>query len=169
MSHRFSYKTIHEVSDDPAGDAIGKVRDAFPDVDMLWPDGTGSNQADQFFYDERTLAGGANEDIDLKALPAMPWSAPSAINMAEIRAIWIRVTDAQPDALEVKPGAANGFLGFLKDASDILVIHQGGEMRLTNPIDGLMPVGASTKVLNFLNSHGSTALNYHILVVGTSA
>lgn len=148
----------------PASEYEGGVSARF-NLDKVLQDGTAADKADRVWKDVRSLAGSANEDIDLRSVTD---AFGASISFVEIVAIIIEAASANAGNIEVKPSASNGFTGFLKDASDILVLKPGTSLMLFNSADGQYSTTTSNKSLNFNNTAGSTAA-YTVTVIGRSA
>ncbi len=152
------------ITADAAGD-FGEVTKSFPGFDIYWPSGTASNQADVPWIDERTLAGSANEDLDLQALTGADGASKSC---AEVRMLVIYNPATNGDALHISPSASNGWTAWQADASDVVKVQPGTWQILGCGVNGSYPVSASNKSFNVANQDGSAAA-YHILVAATSA
>lgn len=157
-------KLTASITADAAGD-FGGTRVDIPGFDFFWPSGTGANQIDVPFYDVRTLAGSANEDIDLQALTGADGASKSC---AEVRMLMVYNPSTNGDAIHVKPSASNGWTALLADATDVAKIQPGTWFLFGCGADGKYPVSASDKSINVANQDGSAA-TYHILVAGPSA
>tara|TARA_R110002020_G_C16272677_1_gene771226 strand:+ start:559 stop:1059 length:501 start_codon:yes stop_codon:yes gene_type:complete len=135
--------------------------------DIRLTDGTAAFQSDRCAFDSRTLGASASEDLDLKTMVATAGGA--ALGLAELRSITIKASATNSDNITVGPGASNGFLGFLADASDRLIIPPGTTFTIAGGQDGKMPVGSSTKTISVTNSSSSASASYSILLLGVSA
>ena len=132
---------------------------------QVWAWGTSTGQMNKRYLGSRSLGTGANEDIDLKDLTD---ESGAAINIVELRLFCIHNPSSNDGTLEVKPSASNGHLGFLKDATDVLIIHPGGIAIIAIPLDGAAAVGATTDNVNIKNNGGGTVV-YGLLVGGVDA
>ena len=92
--------------------------------------GTGANQADTIWHDNRTLADGADETLDIFD-GSLTKADGVALTMSKLKGIYIRnnSTDAN---LEIG-GAAATQLGLFADVSDILSLPPGGDFLMTAP------------------------------------
>jgi len=129
--------------------------------------GTGSNQADLLFTDQRTLAASATEDLDLAG--SLTDALGATLNFVKVKAIMISAAAANTNNVEVTPGAANGFLGPFADASDQLDIPPGGRIYLEAPVSGWTVTAGTGDLLTITNSAGSTGVTYDVIIVGASA
>lgn len=126
--------------------------------------GTGDLAADLLWAQERNLAGSANDALDLTALTD---AFGNAINLAHVKAIYIKAADANVGNLEVGNAASNGWIGFAKGATDTVEIAPGGVLLWSAPHAGVA-TGSTNKILKVLNTNGAAAV-YDIVVIGTSA
>lgn len=134
--------------------------------------GTGLNQADLAFFDERSVAASTNDDIDLAGALSSAFGA--TITMAELVALFIinapRSGTANVSDLTIG-GGSNPVLGFLGGTTPTIgPIKPGGFLLLgAGHASGLGAVtGGSADVLRVANGSGGTAL-YQIGVLGRSA
>ena len=136
------------------------------EADILLATGTGASQADQMFTDTRTLGGSANEDLDLAA--SLVDALGQTLTFVKIKAILIIAAAANVGDIQVKPAAANGFLGPFANASDRLDVPAGGRILLTAPVTGWTVTAGTGDLLNIANSAAGNAI-YDIILIGTSA
>lgn len=134
--------------------------------------GTGANQADLLFVDERSVAASTNDDIDLAG--ALSDAFGSTITFAELAAILIinapRSGSANTSDLTIGAGS-NPFVGFLGGTSPTIgPIKPGGFVFIGSPdAAGIGTVTAGTgDILRIANGSGATA-NYQIAIIGRSA
>lgn len=147
-----------------ADNALGKLAANFPELDLVWGDGTGDNKINGWWCDlERAVASGANDDLDLTALAAAGSPDGAALNLAEVRAIFIFADDDNTTVLTMQPGASNGWTAL--GASFSLGLKAQAKYRLLCPDDGAWPTSGTDKVLRIGNASGATA-NYGILILG---
>ncbi|MDD9733107.1 hypothetical protein PVW46_24670 [Mameliella sp. AT18] len=135
-------------------------------------DGTGANQADVLWMDERPVADGANDDLDLSG--ALTDVFGNSVNMAEVVAIFIinapRSGSANTTDLTVG-GATNAFEGFLGGTSPTIgPIKPGGFLAIgAGDAAGIGAVtGGSEDELRIANSAGAAA-TYQVAIIGRSA
>lgn len=135
--------------------------------------GTGADQADICYYDERIVASGANDDIDLYG--ALTSALGATINMAKLVAIVVinapRAGAANTTNLRIGGGAAAQITGFLSsDGQNIGPLKPGGVLaRIDPPSSGICTITATTAdVLRISNSVGAQAV-YQIALIGRSA
>jgi hypothetical protein len=139
-------------------DAINKTFTVDLDV------GTGSGQANQYFADLRTLAGGANEELDLAGVLENRFG--QTVTFANIKFIFIENTATTDSTLAVGGAAANAFINWVGNATDIVNIPGQGVFILgSNARDFDVTAGTGDK-LKLENLDGVNSLSYNIIIVG---
>ena len=136
------------------------------------PDGTGSGQADVLWYDERTVAAGANDDLDLTALSGTLYGNTVVMAFARIKALLLINTETGAPATLMIGGAGaagNAFSApFGGDPDAKIELPYDSALMLSNKIDGWTVADASSDVLRVANP-GMAAVTYRVAIVGTSA
>lgn len=146
-----------------------------PDFDAIiqLTNGTGANQADILFVDERTVASAANDDLDLAGVLQSAFG--SVIAAAEIVAIAVinkpKAKSAAPNTTNLTiGGGTNPVVGYLGGTTPTVgPIRPGGVFLLASPdAAGIAAVTAATAdILRVANSAGAAA-TYQILVLARS-
>lgn len=132
-----------------------------------YSNGTGANQCDKEFHDERTLAAGTPEELDLAG--ALTNGFGETVTFAKIKSIWIEfLTETAGYTLEVGGAALNAFATMFGDATDKLVIGAGGHFYNSSPIDGFAVTAATADLLK-INNPNAGEITYKIILTGTSA
>lgn len=132
-------------------------------LENLLTDGSGANQASTQWSDRRTLATGANEDLDFAGGITNAFGV--TLTLTKIKAIIIQALAANTTNLTVSRPASNG-VPFFAAASDAVVLKPGGLFVLTDPSAAGVTVTAATgDLLNILNAAGASA-SYDIIVFG---
>ena len=129
-------------------------------------EGTGDNQAHKYVVNSAlSVAGSTTITLDLQSLLDVYGAAVVGV---ELVGLAIKNRTGNGGDIEIKPNAADGFTGILKDATDILKVPVGGFLLWTNPEDGNHTIGASNKDLDITNTDGSAATIDTWLVLKTS-
>lgn len=163
-----SLKTKSTGTNDFGGPAFAPVMSAL----LQFTVGTGANQFDLEFFDERSIATGADDDIDLAGVLTDEFG--TVITYAEIMliAIFNRPRTGSPNTTTLTiGGGTNPFVGFLSGtAPKVTKLGPGGGLLLWNPdATGLGAVGAgASDILRITNSAGATA-KVQVGVLGRSA
>jgi hypothetical protein len=130
--------------------------------------GTGANQADICWLDDRTLASGASDDLDLAG--ALSDALADTVNMAELVGVVVIAAASNTTSLTIG-GGSNPFLGFLGGTSPTVGPLPGGTVfLLVSPgAAGIGTVTADTgDILRITNGSGANA-SYKIGLIGRSA
>jgi len=150
------------------------IAGALEDLDLGLKDeraltsGTGANQADLVFTDQRTLAASTTEDLDLNAVLTDAFG--DVITMARVKAIIVKAADGNTNNVEVGGAATNALINWVGDATDKIVVPPGGIFLLaTNDATGFLVTPATGDVLKIGNSAGGTPVTYDIIIIGASA
>ena len=130
-------------------------------------DGTGASQADLLFSDTRTLTASATEDLDLAG--GLTDVFGSVLTYVKVKAIIIKAASGNTNNVEVKPAAANGFLGPFNAAADTLEIPPSGQISLFAPVNGWAVTAGTGDLLTITNGSSGTSVTYDIIIIGTSA
>jgi len=127
--------------------------------------GSGNNQANQSFHDQRTLTTGASEDVDLAG--SLVDAFGDTITFTALKAIRIRNQSAV-NRLIVGGAVANALAALFGALTDKLIIRPSGLLVLEAPLAGYAVVAATGDLLKF--EHGaedSANLIYELTLVGT--
>ena len=139
--------------------------------------GSGADQADQIWWDRRTLPGGGDDGIDMAG--GVTNAFGQTITFANIKAIILfnrsdesldghTATDAE---ISFGPSSeANVIQGPFKDVSDAIKVPAGGMFIVTNPAaDGWAVTASTADQVYTRNEDGSDEALYDIIVIGESA
>ena len=141
------------------------------EFDASLADGTGDDQADLIWHDERTLAAAASENLDLTALATVIFGGTVPINFAKVKAILIvnTSTTAGHELLVGGAGAGQAFATpFNNNVSAKVGVGPDSPLLLVNKQSGWAVTAGTGDILRVQNS-GASAATYRIVIVGTSA
>lgn len=127
--------------------------------------GTGANQADQSWHDQRSLASSAYEELDVNGVLADAFG--DTLTLARVKVLYVRNLSSD-DALLIGGAAANA-LGLFSDNSDKLKLPPGGILLITAPDATGIAVGSNDKLRLEHSGQTSTSLDYEIVIIGASA
>ncbi len=135
----------------------------------IFTDGTGINQVNELFHDERTLADGVSEELDLAGVLLNPLG--DIVNFTSIKAMAIySAATTNLAKLEVGGAAANAFI-FAKIAADLAIVgpQKGASFLLLDPSAAGIPVVAGTGDKLKITHDGSdtASFTYRIVLLGT--
>jgi len=128
-------------------------------------DGTGANQANNVFSDQRTLAASANEELDLAG--SLTDAYGSTITFTKVKALKVSAASGNTNSVNVGGAAANGFINWVGDATDVIKIPPGGTFLITAPdATGFAVTAGTGDLLKITNGGGSTSVTYDIVIIG---
>jgi hypothetical protein len=134
-------------------------------VELAIADGTGADQANNIFSDERTLAASATESLDLAG--ALSNALGAVLTFTAIKAIMIVADSGNTNDVVVGGAAANAFVGPFVDATDKLSIGPGDFVLITRRSAAGWPVVAATgDLLKIANAGAGSSVTYKIIVIG---
>ena len=130
--------------------------------------GTGANQANVMWHDRRTLAATTSEDLDLSGVLTDAFGV--SVALARVKAIIVSAASTNGGLIQVGGAAANQFINWVANASDIIQIRAGGFFMLVAPDATAYAVTAATgDLLKIANTDGAAAGTYDIYIIGASA
>jgi hypothetical protein len=130
--------------------------------------GTGANQADKVWSDQRTLAASATENLDLAGVLTDAFGA--TLTFVKVKALLIRAATGNTNDVLVGGHASAAFVNWVSDPTDVVVVKPGGLFLLVAPNAAGYGVTATTAdLLKITNSAGTTGVTYDIAILGTSA
>ncbi len=131
--------------------------------------GVGVDQADRIWSDERTVASGANDDLDLTALGYTLYGSSVSLAMARVKAILIiHTSTTSGERLTLDSSVTHSLTGpFGGSTTSLIEIGADSPLLLASKKDG-WPTSGTDKILRIHNS-GAASATYTIVIVGTSA
>lgn len=128
-------------------------------------DGAGANQASQVFSDKRTLAGSANEELDLAG--GLTDVFGNTITFTKIKVVIVTSLAANGGDIQVGGSAANGFDAFVGAVGDYVIVKPGGSFAIIAPdVNGYAVTAGTADLLKITNGDASPA-DYEITIIGT--
>lgn len=133
---------------------------------LTWATGTGVDQADKIFHDERTLAASTAEDLDVAGVLTDAFGV--TFTLARLKAIYVFALAANTNNVNVTRPAANGVPLFLA-ASDGIAVRPGGMFVWIAPdATGVAVTAATGDLITFTNSAAGTSVTYDVVLIGAS-
>lgn len=127
--------------------------------------GTGADQANMIFMDQRTIAASGTDDLDLAG--ALTNAYGTTITFTSIKGLIVYAAAANTNDVHVGGSGSNQFLSWVGHSSDLVVVKPGGLLALINPQANGYAVTASTgDILRIANSAGTTGVTYDIILLG---
>lgn len=134
-----------------------------PNTEITWTHGTGLNQAEVIWHDERTLANGVSELLDLSEGLVDAYGDPVAFR--SITAIYIH--NGSVDASLLVGGLVINAWRTWFLATTELALGPNGHIYADSPIDGWQVVNDEKDQLSFEHDGtGSDPLTYRIMLLG---
>jgi hypothetical protein len=133
--------------------------------ELALTDGTGADQANNVFSDERTIAASGTENLDLAGVLANALGA--TLGFSAIKAILIVAAVSNTNNVVIGGAGSNAFAGPFADATDKIVLGPGDVFVITRRSAAGMAVAAGTgDILLVANSGAGTSVTYKIVILG---
>lgn len=131
--------------------------------------GTANLQADKIFQDSASIAASGTTSLDLVG-GGLVDPLGTTLAFAKVKALAVRARDTNNVAnnVEVTRPASNG-VPIFKAAGDAVPLHPGGLYLTTWPGAGIAVTADTGDLINLVNSAGTNAVDYDIVIIGTSA
>ncbi len=129
--------------------------------------GSGDDQMDQIWHDQRTLALSTSEDLDLSG--ALVNAFGGSVLFATVKLIMIQNVGGNRANLAVGGAALNTADLFFSDSTDIMLLDDGGVFLYYQPNTGFTITAGTADILQIENLDGGQAAIYNIVIGGTSA
>lgn len=127
--------------------------------------GTAANQANNMWTDQRTVANGANEDLDLAG--GVTNSLGVTVTFTKGRVLIFRGLKANTGNLTVSRPATNG-VPFLAAAGDAFTLKPNGIVVMSDPSTaGITVTPATGDLINVANASGASQ-GYQVVIIGIS-
>lgn len=136
-------------------------------INQLLGSGTGANQANNVFHDQRTVAASGNEDLDLAA--SLVNAVGDTLTFTKVKAILIKAAAGNTNNVQVTRPASNGVPLFMA-AGDGIALTPGAWFLAVFPDANGVAVTADTgDLLNVANSSSGTGVTYDVIIIGVAA
>lgn len=127
--------------------------------------GTGLDQANRIFADERTLATTASDDFDLAG--GLTDIYGQTLTLTKVKAIVVYNTATVAGEILTVGGGSNPFITWIGDGSDTVKVFPEGLLALVNPSLAGYTVTASTGDILRVTNSGASNITYRIVLIGT--
>ncbi len=132
----------------------------------LFSTGSGANQANKLFSDQRTLSASASEDLDLNG--SLTDAFGQTLTFTKVRGVIISAAAGNTNNVIVGNASANGAALFFGATTHTATIRPGGMLAVTAPDSTAYGVTAGTgDLLHVANSGAGTAVTYDVIVIGS--
>lgn len=125
--------------------------------------GTGNNQANVLWSDQRTIAASGTEDLDLAGV--LVNAAGKVVTFTKIKAILIVAAAANVNNVVVTRPASNGVPLFVA-AGDGIAVQPDGKFYAEAPNAGYVVTAATGDLLTVTNSGAGTPVTYDVVIIG---
>lgn len=127
--------------------------------------GTANGQADLAFVDERTLASGATEDLDLAGALSSVFGA--TLTFVEVMTVLVESDEANTTNITIGGASSNGFTAWFGGSTQTETVKPGGAILHHDPAGWTVTAGTGD-LLKIANASGASA-KYRIAILGRSA
>lgn len=130
--------------------------------------GTGLGQADQMWFDTRTIAASGTDDLDLAGV--LVNGLGQTVTFARIKGLYVAAAAANTNNVVVGGAAANQFTNWVADVTDKIVVRPGGVFLLFTGGDATSyaVTAATGDILRIANSGAGTSVDYDIVLIGST-
>lgn len=134
------------------------------DYTLTFANGTGANQANMWWHDQRTLAASATEDLDLAGSLTSVFG--TTITLTSLKGVFVYAAAANTNNVNVTRPAANG-ITWLLAAGDGIGLKPGAWVAWFDPsANGATVTAATADLITFTNSAGTTSVTYDVFLLG---
>ena len=134
------------------------------DYSKVFSSGTGANQGNMWWHDQRTLGVSATENIDLAG--SLTSAFGTTITFTSQKGIFVYAAAGNTNDVQVTRPAANG-VPWLMAAGDGIALKPGAWMAWFDPSANGPTVTAGTgDLITFTNSAGGTSVTYDVFIFG---
>lgn len=134
---------------------------------VSWASGTGANQADVVWGDERTILASGTDDLDLAGALT---GALGTVTFAKVKLIVVTANAGNTNNVVVGGAASAQFVGPFGANTHTASAAPGGFVAFGNPSSaGWAVTGTTADLLRVANSAAGSSVTYKALIVGTSA
>jgi hypothetical protein len=127
--------------------------------------GTGANNVNNIFSDQRTLAASATEDLDLAG--SLTDAFGNTITFTKIKALLVVAASGNTNDVVVGGAGANGFDSWVSATGDSVLVKPGGCLLIVAPdATGYAVTAGTGDLLTITNSAGSTSVTYDVVIAG---
>lgn len=134
-------------------------------ISNAFTDGTGADQAQKLWTDQRTLTASSTEDLDLAG--GVNDVFGTALSFSKVKALIVKAAPGNTNDVVVGGAAANGLITFFGASTDKVKVKPGGTLMLIAPDANGYGVTAGTgDLLRIGNGGAGTSVTYDITVLG---
>lgn len=134
------------------------------DYTKTFANGTGANQANMWWHDQRTLAASATENLDLAGVLTSVFG--TVITFTSLKGLFVFAAAGNTNNVQVTQPATNG-VPWLMAAGDGIALKPGAWFAWFDPsANGAIVTPATGDLITVTNSAGGTSVIYDVFVLG---
>lgn len=134
------------------------------DYSKTYSNGTGANQANMWWHDQRTLTASATEDLDMAGSLTSVFG--TTITFTSIKGLFVYAASGNTNDVQVTRPASNG-VPWLMAAGDGIALKPGAWVAWFDPsANGAAVTGGTGDLITFTNSAGGTSVTYDVFILG---
>ena len=127
--------------------------------------GTGLDQANMIWADQRTISASSTDDLDLYG--GLTNSFGTTINFTSIKGIIVVASATNTNDVVIGGDGSAALIGWVGDATDTVVVKPGGMFALMNPnANGYTVTATTADILQISNSSSGSSVVYDIILLG---
>lgn len=149
-----------------AYDLGGRSATITPSVSHVFESGTGANQMDLIFSDQRTLTASSTENLDLAGTLLDAFGG--TITMAKIKLIYFKAADGNTNDLVIG-NVSNGITSPFGAATHSISVRPGGIFLWSCRGTGYTITAGTVDLVKVANGGSGTSVTYDVVIGGTSA
>jgi hypothetical protein len=138
----------------------------FDEIKHEFTNGTGNNQINSIWFDERTIAASGNDDLDLAGGLTDVYGATITFAILKIILIDIDTPDGTKSVLVGPAGVANGFQGPFGGTGATVYLTVKESLYIVEPWTGWTVTAGTGDILRVTNGSGAASVIYRILLGG---
>lgn len=132
---------------------------------QAFTNGTGADQANMVWSDQRTISASGTDDLDLSG--SLTNAFGTTISFTSIKGIIVYAASGNTNDVLVGGDGSAPLAEWVSDTSDVLVVKPGGMFALMNPAaNGYAVTNSTADVLQIANSSSGTSVTYDIILIG---
>lgn len=159
---RLQYQSKH-VNDLDLSDPVDSV---IQTILLGFANGTGNDQCDLVWHDQRSLADGASETLDFAGSLTDVFGA--TVTFAKIKAILVQNTSTT-QTMTLGGGASNNWSSWVGAAGHQVLVAPSGFFLLSGPLSGYAVTAGTADQFKIANGAAGSATTYNIWIIGSSA
>lgn len=134
------------------------------DYSVTFANGTGANQANMWWHDQRTLGASATEDLDMAGSLTSVFG--TTITFTSIKAVFVSAASGNTNDVQVTRPGANGVTLFMAAGDGIALGPGAWFMWVTPQANGKTVTGGTADLITFTNSAGGSGVTYDVFILG---